>query len=266
MQKKYDRNGDASAKTLFNIPYGSDPDQIMDIYLPANRSIVSTKILVMIHGGGWTTGDKSDFNDYIDTLKKDLPDYAVFNINYRLNSPGINLFPAQENDVRTAFEFISSKTAEYLIAQKFVWLGASAGAHLALLQAHKYSSIVKVKAVVDFFGPTDLIQAYSGSPSSFLPLLLLQVTGKTPIQDPDIYQQSSPVTFVTAQSPPTLILHGGIDILVSPNQSILLKNKLQAMGVINQLIIYPTENHGWTGPNLSDSFAQIKEFLKANVN
>ena len=220
----------------------------------------------MVHGGGWSTGDKSDFNDYIDTIKKRLPEYAIFNINYRLNAPGINLFPTQEEDVKAAVEFIGGKTAENQVSKTTVLLGASAGAHLALLQAYKYTSTMNVKAVVDFFGPTDLVQAYTGSANSLLPLLLVQVTGKTPTQDPGIYQQSSPITFVTAQSPPTIILHGGFDIFVSPNQSILLKNKLQATSVINQLIIYPTESHGWIGPNLADSFDNIEAFLKANVN
>lgn len=59
-----------AAKTMLNEPYGTDPLQKMDIYLPANRSVTSTKVLILIHGGGWTQGDKIDFNVSIDTLKK----------------------------------------------------------------------------------------------------------------------------------------------------------------------------------------------------
>jgi len=51
-----------SARTILDVAYGVDAKQTMDIYLPANRRADSTKIMVMIHGGGWTTGDKSDFN------------------------------------------------------------------------------------------------------------------------------------------------------------------------------------------------------------
>ena len=62
------------------------------------------------------------------------------------------------------------------------------------------------------------------------------------------------------------MLHGGVDILVSFNQSVMLKTKLTSFGVINQYVFYPTENHGWTGPNLVDSFDKIGIFLNANVN
>src|SRR5690242_1320535 len=73
-----------SAETKLNIAYGSDPTQNMDIYLPSGRTTASTKVIILVHGGGWNQGDKSDFTAYVDTLKKRLPGYAVFNINYRL--------------------------------------------------------------------------------------------------------------------------------------------------------------------------------------
>ena len=146
-------------------------------------------------------------------------------------------------------------------------LGASAGGHLSLLQAYKYSSPVKIKAVVDFFGPVDLVDMYNNPASIFAPpAALAAVVGATPTTNLTLYQQSSPINFVTAQSPPTIILQGGVDPLVSPSQSVALKTKLLAMGVINQYVFYPTESHGWTGANLTDSFDKIAVFLIANVN
>jgi acetyl esterase/lipase len=239
----------------------------MDIYLPAGRSSSSTKVIILVHGGGWSTGDKTDFNGYVDTLKKRLPGYAIFNINYRLATGVPNLFPAQENDVKAAIEFIYSKRADYAISDKFVLLGASAGAHLSLLQAYKYNSPVKVKAVVDLFGPVDMVEMYNNPASVFAPpAAVAAVVGATPLSNPTLYFQSSPINFVTAQSPPTIILQGGVDVLVSPSQSVALKNKLQSLGVVYQYVFYPTENHGWTGANMVDSFDKIQLFLAANVN
>src|SRR5688572_25872652 len=85
-------NGDdtVAAQTSMNVAYGSDPQQVMDIYLPAGRSTTNTKVMILIHGGAWTSGDKSDFTIYVDSLKKRLPAYAVFNINYRLSNGGAN--------------------------------------------------------------------------------------------------------------------------------------------------------------------------------
>jgi len=260
-------NNSALEQTSLNVAYGSDPEQKMDIYLPADRSNASTKVIVLVHGGGWTQQDKSDFTPYVDTLKKRLPGYAIFNINYRLATGSANFFPTQENDVKAAFAFIFSKIDEYKISQKFALLGASAGAHLSLLQAYKYTSPVKIKAVVDFFGPTDMVDMYNNPASSWAPpSAIAAIVGGTPTSNPSLYQQSSPINFVTAQSPPTIILQGGADVLVSPSQSIALNNKLQTMGVAHQYVFYPSENHGWFGANLSDSFDKIQAFLMANVN
>ena len=58
-----------AAKTMLDVAYGVDALQKMDIYLPANRSTTSTKVVVMIHGGGWTSGDKADFLGFVDSIK-----------------------------------------------------------------------------------------------------------------------------------------------------------------------------------------------------
>lgn len=253
-------------QTQLNVSYGADALQKMDLYLPAGRTTASTKVIILIHGGGWSQDDKTAFTPYIDSLKKRLSNYAIFNINYRLANGSVNFFPSQENDVKAALEFIYSKRDEYKISDKFVLLGGSAGGHLALLQAYKYTVPVKIKAVVDFFGPTDLVDMYNNPANPLIPLLLLQVTGGNPSTHASLYQQSSPVNFVTAQSPPTIILHGGADIVVAPSQSVLLRNKLLMSGVVNQYVFYPAGNHGWTGPNLTDSFDRIGAFLSANVN
>jgi acetyl esterase/lipase len=253
-------------KVELNVAYGADPAQKIDVYLPQGRNTSTTKVMIMIHGGGWTQGDKSEFTAYVDTLKRRLPGYAIFNINYRLATGSGNFFPIQENDVKAALDFIYSKRNEYFISDKYVLLGASAGGHLALLQAYKYTTPVKIKAVVDFFGPTDLVNMYNNPPNPLVPLLLLQVTGGNPSTHASMYQQSSPLNFITAQSPPTIILHGGVDIVVAPSQSVLLKNQLQTAGVVHQYVFYPTENHGWTGANLADSFDKIQAFISTNVN
>lgn len=251
--------------TMLNVSYGTNAQQKIDVYLPANRSTTNTKVIIMIHGGAWNTGDKADFNEYVDSLKKREPSYAIFNINYKLaNTP--DLFPAQEQDVKAAVEFIYNKRQEYQISDKFVLIGGSAGAHLALLQGYKYSTPVKPKAIIDFFGPTDLVAMYNNPPNPLVQPLLLSVTGSTPTTNNTLYTQSSPINFVSSQSPPTMILHGGIDIVVSPSQSVALDIKLFISGVTHQYIFYPTEGHGWVGANLSDSFNKIQAFLAANVN
>ena len=261
--KKDDSPEQDMSVTMLNVSYGTNAQQKMDVYLPATRTATTTKVMIMIHGGAWNSGDKTDFNEYVDSLKKREPTYAIFNINYRLANVS-DLFPAQELDVRAAVDFIYNKRQEYKISDKFVLVGASAGAHLALLQGYKYSTPVKPKAIIDFFGPTDLVDMYNNPPNALVQPLLVAVTGVTPTAN-TLYTQSSPINFISSQSPPTMILHGGTDIVVAPSQSVLLDTRLQTAGIIHQYFFYPTEGHGWVGANLSDSFNKIQAFLAANV-
>lgn len=258
-------SGFATAQTKMNVSYGNDTAQRMDVYLPANRSATTTKAIILIHGGGWNSGSRTEFNPYIDTFKKRLPDYAIFNMDYRVVS-NTNAFTNLETDVKTAVSFIADHAQEYgFNKDKVALLGFSAGAHLALLQAYKYSDPVKVKAVIDFFGPTDLVTMYNQPWHPMIPYLLQTLTGATPSSNLNLYQQLSPAFYVNAQSPPTLILHGDADIVVNISQSQSLKNKLQQAGVVTDMVTYSNEGHGWYGSKLSDSFNKTEAFLKANV-
>jgi acetyl esterase/lipase len=264
-------NNPASAQTILNVSYGTDAAQKMDVYLPANRSTSTTKVMVLIHGGGWNSGDKQDplFIPFVDSIRNRLPGYAVFNINYRLSAKPLNLFPTQEMDVKQAVEFIFSKKTEYGISDKFVMAGASAGAHLAMLYAYKYNSPVKAKAVVSYFGPGDLAQMYNNPVGGniLISLVLADAIGKTPTEDPLLYFNSSPVNFISSSTAmPTILLHGGLDPLVSPQQSVAVQTKLTSAGIANQYAFYPSGGHGdWDGPTYTDGFSKIKAFLAAQV-
>jgi len=252
------------AKTIYDVSYGNDTAQMMDIYLPANRSVSSTKSIVLIHGGGWNSGSKKDFVAYIDSFKNRMPDYAIFNVNYRLVNGG-NLFPTQEQDIKAAIDFIVTNSTGYHVNKnKLVLLGVSAGGHLALLQGYKYNS-PKVAAIIDFFGPTDLMTMFQKPWNPYVPFVLQMITGTTPKQNSALYKQSSPINYINPRSAPTLILHGSNDKIVNVSQSKSLKDKLDRAGVKNELIIYPGKSHGWYGETLSNSFDRIASFLQSNV-
>jgi acetyl esterase/lipase len=252
------------AETILNVNYGKDSFQKMDVYLPANRTD-STKVLVLIHGGGWASGDKSEFAAAIPVLKEKLPDYALVNLNYRLASQTANHFPTQENDVKQAMQFILDRSKDYSISKDIVLLGTSAGAHLAMLQAYKHTKQLKPKAVISFFGPTDMEDMYNRQYNSYYQFALQLLVGGTPASKPEVFKQASPIHFVNPQSVPTLLLHGGRDGLVPASQSKNLKEKLDKAGVPAELVIYPNEGHGWYGANQSNSFERIVAFLKKYV-
>jgi acetyl esterase/lipase len=252
---------------MMDVKYGADAKQAMDVYLPANRSSSETKTIIFIHGGSWSGGDKADFNEAVSAIKPQLTGYAIFNLNYRLAGNGLNRHPAQMEDIQAAINFITSKASEYKINTSSIGLiGASAGAHLALLQGYKNNNDGRIKAIVDLFGPTNLTTLYNNHPipQASQPVLV-NFLGTTPAVNSAIYFETSPFNYVTSASPATLILHGDADFVVPIDQSQTLKTKLQANNVKVDMKVYAGEGHGWVGANLVDTYTRAVTFIKENV-
>jgi len=254
-------NASVKIDTL-NVAYGSDANQKMDIYLPANRTDATTKVFVMIHGGAWSAGDKSDFATMIPSLQSGLSNYVIININYRLAAPpSTYLWPTQQIDVNAAFDYIVSKASYYHYnANKIAVMGASAGAHLALLKAYHYNSDNRIKAVIDYFGPTDMADLYNFQTGVQKQLFELFMSG-TPTTNATAYLNASPLTFVTSTAPPTIIFHGTADVVVPYSQSVLLNNALYDAGVGHQYNEYAGEPHGqFSTANSIDALSKTLAF------
>lgn len=258
------QNDSLQAVNYADVSYGNNAQQKLDVYLPALRD-ENTRMVVIIHGGGWNSGDKSDFNSYIAEFQKRLPGYAFANLNYRLVSDSGNYFPAQENDINAAITFLKSQSSEYKISRNFIYLGISAGAHLALLQAYKHGDVLQPKGIVSFFGPVDLERLYVNSDEN-IPGQLEFIMNATLEGNPNIFFESSPINFVSSSSAPTLMLHGDKDMIVPIEQAYILQDKLEEKGVFNKLVVYPEQAHGWGGKDLSDSFYQVETFIKGLAN
>jgi len=256
----------STSQVILNVPYGPDKAQTLDIYLPPGRSVSSTKIFVIIHGGGFNSGSRDELTAYVQPMQRRLDNYAFFNLSYRQATNADTLFPTQENDVKAALQFIINHADHYCVSKKMILLGVSAGGLLALLQGYKYKDPVIPKAIISFFGPTDLVELYRHSLNPLVALTLRQVTGTTLDENPAIYTESSPINFVTAGAPPTLLFQGGLDPIVNTDQQIRLRDKLAKAGIRNQLVFYPNEGHGWSGETLADSFDNIETFLNENVS
>ena len=88
------------------------------------------------------------------------------------------------------------------------------------------------------------------------------------MDNPTLYIQSSPVTFISnLTAMPTILLHGGSDPLVNPSQSETVHNLLDAAGIPNQYVFYPLKGHGdWDNATFEDAFNKVEAFLSANVH
>src|SRR5690606_23387075 len=116
--------------------------------------------------------------------------------------------------------------------------------------AYKNNQTIAAKAVVDFFGPADMTSLHNfytthDPGTAFLVNLIM---GGSPTSNPTMYQSSSPVNFISATSPPTIILQGGLDDVVPKEQSYALEAKLESFNVKNQLVYYDNQTHGWSDP------------------
>lgn len=251
-----------AAETRMGVSYGSDAEQKFDIYLPAGRD-ERTKVIIMVHGGGWTSGSRSDFNYFIPTLRSEFPDHAIVTMDYRLataTSPG---YPKQIEDITLLINHL--KSDDYAISDDFAMIGTSAGAHLSMLYAYGHDDAGDVKAVASIVGPTDFTDpAYTSNPLYAQGLYYL-VGNVTYQQNPQLYAEVSPRTHVSTQSPPTILFYGGQDPLVPASQSVRLQQRLDEFGVYNEHNLYVNGGHGdWDAATMLDFQGKLIAFLRSN--
>lgn len=189
--------------------------------------------IVIIYGGAWQTGTPA--NDETFSRYMAGQGYTVVAIDYR-HAPQFR-YPAQIEDVLTALSFIQTQ-AEVLEVDdhRLALLGRSAGAHLALLAAYRQDPL-PIRAVVNYYGPTNLLEGYSDPPVPD-PIntraILEALLGGSPDQVPQLYQAASPINYVQPQLPPSLFVYPGRDHIVRPKFGRQLYEKLKAEG--NQAI------------------------------
>lgn len=245
------------AETFLNVSYGADTEQVYDIYLPQNRTL-ATKVMILVHGGGWTSGDKADMNEFVELIQQDMPEYAIVNINYRLANSTTSPFPMQLDDITALINDLKTKNESYIISEEYAFLGVSAGGHLSLLWSYAYDTFGDVNMVVSIVGPTNLTdEAYLNNPDptiqAYIDLLGTQVVTT-------FLEGFSPYHQVTSAAPPTALFYGGQDPLIPNSQGSGLSNRLTALGVTHEFTFYPEEGHGWTGQNAIDTWNKIQAF------
>jgi acetyl esterase/lipase len=246
------------------IPYDPETKLTLDLY-PAEESGARPCILV-IHGGSWAAGDSKQLPELNSVLAK--TGYHVASINYQL-APTFR-FPAPVENVRRAIQYLKEHASELSIAgDRFVLLGRSAGGQVALLAAYTLNDPA-IKGIINFYGPTDMVWGYQ-NPTNPLVLnsrkIMEDYIGGTLSQLPRQYKQSSATETVSAQSPPTLMIFGQNDPLVSPKHGAHLSAKLKARQIPHYTFYLPWATHGFdytlNGPGGQLSTWMVKRFLAA---
>ena len=238
-----------------------DRAEKLDLYLPvAPASGKRSPAVVWIHGGGWTGGVKTEnrAKEICTTLA--AAGYVAVSVDYRL---GDGAWPTNLHDCKNAVRFLRANAAKYqLDPRRIAVAGGSAGGHLALMvgftgdqpefeptgAATPYPGVSsQVRAVIDLYGPVNLLTRQEvdekGTPTGkFRPAGPAKVFGTADPAAP-VYRRASPVTHVTKNSPPVLILHGQIDTTVDRAQSEELAGVLTKHGVPHEFVLVAGAGH-----------------------
>lgn len=246
-----------------DISYGTDARQTFDLYLPANRS-ENTKVLILVHGGSWISGDKEDMNPIKDLISTDLPNYAIANLSYRLADANNSPYPMQIDDITSVVNYLADNQEKYNISDTIGFIGLSSGAHLSLLWSYAFDVNNQVDMVCSVVGPTNFTDPAYLNSTSIEVQLLLQLFGAN--DDTALLEEMSPLHQLTAQAPPTILFYGGEDPLIPTTQGTGLRDKLESLGVQHEFTLYEEAGHGWlSGAEIIDTWTKLKNFINNHL-
>jgi acetyl esterase/lipase len=219
-----------------------DEKLTLDVYRPAYEH-GPLPGLIVVHGGALQGSSNAEFvalNAYLAGR-----DFVVVAINYRIASKWP--FPAGRDDVLAAIAYLKVYGPQFgLDPSRLALLGRSAGGQLALLAAYTAGD-PSIRGVISIYGPTDLQFWYEHpAPSALFDTrgVLDAYLGGTPSSASEAYFAASPINFVNASTPPTLLIHGMQDALVPPDESARLAGRLEEAGVKHMFVRLPWATHG----------------------
>jgi acetyl esterase/lipase len=241
----------------------------LDVYQPKAESAKPRPCVVWIHGGGWQNGNKSNgARMLVGVLASG--DYVGASVGYRLTD--VASWPAQINDCKAAIRYLRANATKLGIDPNKigVW-GGSAGGHLVSLlgtsgdvpelEGNLGTTGVssRVTCVVDFCGPADFALFGLDSPRlNESNNSVYKLFGGPPKDKADTAKQASPVTYVTKDDPPFLIMHGTADPLVPINQAQRLHDAQQQAGCSTLFVKVIDGGHGFFSPAIA---SRVKDFF-----
>jgi len=245
----------------------------LDIYRPKAEAAAPRACIVWIHGGGWQAGNKSGGAARVAPLVA-TGDYVGVSVGYRLSD--VATWPAQIHDCKAAIRYVRANAPRLGIdpSKIGVW-GSSAGGHLVSLLGT--SGDVKelegslgttgvssrVNCVVDYCGPSDFLLFGTQSPRLNEPGQPLYKLFGGPLKDHEkAAREASPVTYVSKDDPPFLIVHGTADNTVNIRQAERLYEVEKEAGVNTTFVKMLGGSHAIGGREIE---ARVKAFLDRNL-
>jgi acetyl esterase/lipase len=232
-----------------NVAYLPKPrTETADLYLPAKRDRnVRSPAVVIIHGGGFTGGDKAAAREFNIGTTLALHGYVAMSVNYALASKDNPTWPRNVQDCMTAVRWLRKNADRFQIDPDHIGtIGGSAGGHLAAMLA--------VADVKDGLDPTAPYSEFSCRVQCAVPMYGaydftdrndLVMIGKTREQAPEAYQAASPILYLNRKTPPMLLLCGTADSAGTVAQSERFAAALKKAGVEHELILVEGAPHSF---------------------
>jgi len=245
-----------------NIHYGRQyAETVLDIVQPHAPALKNRPGVIVIHGGGWTQGNKESMVDGF-CLPFVEKGWVVANVEYRLAA--VAPAPAAVNDVLQAAHWFEDHASDYRVDPKqIIAVGVSAGGHLALMvgltpPSANLGPVTNVAAVIDFYGIADVADQLDGANKR-------DYAAKWVPESPDrmeLAKRLSPIAYARKNAPPVLAIHGDADPLVPYQQSVRLVDALKKSGSDATLITVPQGKHGFESPEMQKLWPEIFKWLK----
>lgn len=193
----------------------------LDAFFPKQKTGKGKTAIIIIHGGGWRTGNRAQHYPLAQQLAN--LGYVCFTPEYRLSTEA--LYPAAVYDIKAAARWVHQHAKEYNVdTSKITVLGFSAGGELAAFMGatntiHKFegnncspgnSSLIH--AVIDIDGILAFIHPESGEGDDTKRIsAATNWFGYSKTENPALWQDGSPITHVNKNSPPILFINSGVD-------------------------------------------------------
>lgn len=259
-EDKINFGNNISFKKEKNVHYGNHPEQVMDLYIPNKALSGEKEVFIIIHGGGWRGGDKSQLSLFTLSLMKRFPNHVFANVNYRLASSQQYAIPNQMNDIKSIIMVLKNKFNPEI---KFILLGNSAGGHLSMLYAYHFDVDKEVKAVINIVGPADLSDADFKNYEEFSFVEKHLVDPKILPAGTSAVNFVSPVHWINTTTPPTLSYYGKADRVVPLSQNKILDSVLSKHNVVHESYEFNGGHLDWDKqPNNTFFIEKIEAFLK----